>query len=197
MAMHSQTKRDWFDPSYLKKGTPRQREAWAVLDSLGIFDGLKEYQPVLCGTIPLDIDVEDSDLDLICTTADLDRFGHVLKEKYGHLDHFTQDRGEIRNIPTATASFWYRGFQLECFAQPIPVTEQNAYRHMMIEARLLQLSGQEAAKEIRALKERGLKTEPAFALYYGIVGDDPYQALLELERYSNEQLKQVMANKPT
>ncbi|MEJ8546029.1 DUF4269 domain-containing protein [Brevibacillus borstelensis] len=190
--MNSAMNRDWFDLSYLQLGTRRQKDAFHVLDSLGIFAKLGAYHPVLAGTIPLDIDVDTSDLDLIFFAEDLDRFEQIVKEEYGHLDHFAQARSEVHQVPTSITSFLHRNFWLELFAQPVPVTRQNAYRHMVIEAKLLELAGHQAAQDIRALKERGMKTEPAFAYYFRLPGKDPYLSLLDVEMKTEEEWRQLV-----
>ncbi|USG68047.1 DUF4269 domain-containing protein [Brevibacillus ruminantium] len=193
--------RDWANLDYLKTGTPRQQAAWLALDSLGIPSSLQQFQPILTGTIPLSIDLAESDLDVIFFAEDLDHFDTILKERYGSLDHYKSYRTEVAGVPTSITSFWHRGFWLECFAQPVPVSQQNAFRHMIIEARLLQLAGDQVAAEIRSLKHSGLKTEPAFAHFFGISGEDPYQALLELEAYSETELRKLVKtakhNQPT
>lgn len=51
---------------------------------------------------------------------------------------------------------------------------------MLIEYKILEQQGEEFRKEILELKERGYKTEPAFALLLGLQGN-PYEALLQLE----------------
>ncbi|HRF37192.1 MAG TPA: DUF4269 domain-containing protein, partial [Saprospiraceae bacterium] len=57
---------------------------------------------------------------------------------------------------------------------------QNAYRHLLIEARLLEERGPEFRQQIIELKQQGVKTEPAFARLLGLEGD-AYEALLRLE----------------
>jgi hypothetical protein len=58
---------------------------------------------------------------------------------------------------------------------------------MIVEARLLAIFGPDFQSGIVALKERGIKTEPAFALALGLDGD-PYRAVLELEEHTDYQL---------
>ncbi|MFQ5796001.1 MAG: DUF4269 domain-containing protein, partial [Candidatus Bipolaricaulia bacterium] len=69
--------------------------------------------------------------------------------------------------------------------------DQNAYRHMAVEARLLAIGGEQARQEIRRLKRTGLKTEPAFACYFNLEGD-PYQVLLQLATLSDDELRAVI-----
>lgn len=186
---------DFLDPLYLKTGTARQQDAWQAIDSLGIFHTLREFQPVLAGTIPLAIDLAESDLDVVCYAEDLDRFDQAICLHYGDLEGFEHGRTLVRSVPTSIASFWYCGFCFECFAQPIPATRQHAYRHLIIEARLLRLAGPSAAREIHRLKQAGWKTEPAFAHYFGMAGIDPYQALLELEACTDAELLELIRNR--
>ncbi|MDR7318726.1 DUF4269 domain-containing protein [Brevibacillus nitrificans] len=180
--------KNWRDLSYLQTGTAKQRAAWDALDSTRVMENLKAYDPVLAGTIPLDIDIAGSDLDIICTSADLDQFDASVRACYGEWDEYQEIRLLVNKAPSSVIGFSAEGFPFEIFAQSVPVEQQNAYRHMAMEARLLEIGGPNAYQEIRKLKQQGIKTEPAFALYFGIVGADPYQALFELESYSQEEL---------
>jgi hypothetical protein len=59
---------------------------------------------------------------------------------------------------------------------------------MVIEARMLAVGGDEARRVIRELKASGMKTEPAFAAYFRLEGDDPYQKLLSMAQMTDEAL---------
>lgn len=80
---------------------------------------------------------------------------------------------------------------LEIFGQPLPVTEQNAYLHLLVEARLLSIGGERAKREIRRLKRAGLKTEPAFTRYFRFEGK-PYQTLLQLSMLKDSELQALI-----
>lgn len=62
---------------------------------------------------------------------------------------------------------------------------------MIIESRILELGGDKVRKEIIKLKERGMKTEPAFANYLRLNGD-PYKELLQLETFSDDEIKKIL-----
>ncbi|QCR22318.1 DUF4269 domain-containing protein [Pontibacter sp. SGAir0037] len=55
---------------YLKNGNSRQKQAYCILSEKGILSKLKIFDPILVETIPIDIDIENSDLDIICCFAD-------------------------------------------------------------------------------------------------------------------------------
>ncbi|MFD0616551.1 DUF4269 domain-containing protein [Paenibacillus sp. GCM10027629] len=63
---------------------------------------------------------------------------------------------------------------------------------MIVEHRILQVIGTEGKREIRELKQNGLKTEPAFAKWLNLDGD-PYAALLAMYDWSDEKLRQLVA----
>lgn len=186
---------DWRDLSYLQTGTSRQQAAWQALFRTGVMAVLQPYDPVLAGTLPLQIDVDDSDLDIICECQDLDQFEASVRAAYEEKDGYAEERHFVGGVETGIIRFFSDGFWFELFAQPILVERQNAYRHMVLEARLLELGGPEARREIHLLKQQGIKTEPAFARYFGIPGEDPYLSLLRLEIFTDEQLRELVKAK--
>jgi hypothetical protein len=183
---------NWNDLSYLLRGSHRQQEAYHALQSLAVLDILEEYSPVLVGTIPLDIDVPDSDLDIICEALDLATFEHLVVSAFGLEEDFHVENVSIKSVSSVIASFDYGGFPIEIFGQPQPVTEQDAYRHMIIEARLLNMGGENARQAIQQIKLSGLKTEPAFARYFQLEGN-PYQQLLDLVNLGDRELRAMIA----
>ncbi|MGF9907212.1 DUF4269 domain-containing protein [Brevibacillus porteri] len=182
--------RNWHDLSYLGRGTMRQKAAWEAIQQTHILEVLSDYRPVLAGTIPLDIDVVQSDLDIICESHDLEQFEQVVRTAFGCLPGFEVTHLDVKSTPTCVISFFTADFWFELFAQPVAVEKQNAYRHMDIEARLLDIGGLDAYQHIRALKQSGIKTEPAFARYFHIPDDDPYDALLQWESLTDQELRQ-------
>lgn len=153
--------------------------ATEVLDRSGILEILREYRVFVAGTIPLGIDVEGSDLDLLCQSNDLGLFLRVVQDHFGHHRDFQAKLGEVGGFATATATFGLEGFFVEIFAQNRPVELQEGYLHFQVERRLLRLAGESGKLALRDWRKRGYKTEPAFAAWLGLTGD-PYQALLDL-----------------
>jgi len=54
-----------------------------LLHKLEIFDYLKNYTPILTGTISIEIDLPDSDLDIICECKDHISFAKDLTDNFG------------------------------------------------------------------------------------------------------------------
>lgn len=177
----------WREPSYLSRGNSRQRKAYHALQELRVMQALTHFNPVLVGTIPIGIDIPGSDLDIICDADDLKVFSNVVTNEYGDQKGFLLKTKFINGLPSAIASFHHIDFPIQIFAQPCLVEQQNAFRHMLVEARLLKIGGSKAQREIRKLKRSGMKTEPAFARYFKLIGD-PYMCLLELSVLSVEDL---------
>jgi len=181
----------WQDGSYLLDGNERQRRAYCALQDLKVFEVLLDHTPVLVGTIPIGIDVEGSDLDIVCRARDLDKFSQLVIAAFGQSDGFRIKEKLVKGTPAVVASFFHAGFRVEVFGQHREVTEQHAYRHMVVEDRLLAIGGNAAREGIQRLKRDGMKTEPAFACYFDLFGD-PYERLLELSRLNMQQLETVV-----
>lgn len=183
----------WDDCSYLQAGTKRQRRAYRALAALNLFEVLAPFNPILVGTIPLKIDLSDSDLDIVCEARDLPAFERILRGALARHPEFSVRHQTVNDLPVVVCRFKFDGFPVEIFGQPRPVQAQNAFRHMAVEARLLALAGEAAREEIRQLKREGLKTEPAFGEYFALAGD-PFETLYRLSDAPDETLRAVVAS---
>lgn len=163
--------------TYLQHGTVRQQESYDALTANTIIEKLHAFTPILAGTIPLNIDIKDSDLDILCYWQDQDDFINTLKEHFKDYDRFTLKQAVVNDQKTVIANFWCEGFDIEIFGQNIPVKQQMGYMHMIAEYNILKQNGDAFRQKIIALKNAGYKTEPAFAKLLGLSGD-PYTVLL-------------------
>ncbi|WP_406945989.1 DUF4269 domain-containing protein [Halobacillus sp. SY10] len=161
----------------MKRGNKRQRDAYTTIKELCIFDELSIYNPMLCGTIPIGIDLDNSDLDIVMDVKDLRLFEKKLDALYGDKPGFTMKRTIIRGREVVKANFLSNNFELELFGQDQSTYFQNAYLHMIIEHELLKDNPTLKGKVID-LKKQGYKTEPAFCKLLGIAGD-PYEGLVQ------------------
>lgn len=160
----------------IRNGNQKQRKAFEAIDRLGILREFSSYTPLLCGTIPLDIDHEQSDLDMVLEAENLEELANQLKETYSQFESFTQKRIVARGREVLVTNFFYEGFEFELFAQNQVAHEQYGYLHMVIEYRILQVRP-EWKDTIKELKQQGTKTEPAFCEMLGLDGD-PYEKLI-------------------
>lgn len=165
------------NPNYLKTGNKRQQKAFKELYDLNIFKILEPYHPILAGTIPIGIDIPESDLDIICQCENHPAFSKKIQDHFSNQVDFNISTKEWNGIESTVARFKATYFEIEIFGQDIPTTQQNAYRHMIKEYEILNQKGDDFKSKIIELKRQGIKTEPAFAMLLGLEGD-PYQALL-------------------
>lgn len=152
-----------------------------ILTNSKILYHLQNFKPVLTGTLPLDLFVPGkSDLDIIIQSDRLQILEQTLLGLFANKKKLTTKFMMVRKRPTLLCRFVQQDFQIEIFCQPVPVKQQLAYRHMVIEHWLLSTQGAAFRKKIVELKLSGVKTEPAFAQVLGLEGD-PYEALLQYE----------------
>lgn len=165
---------------YLKSGNHKQKLAHKVLDRHGIMKKLEPFDPILVGTIPIGIDISNSDLDIICYTNDLLKFKQTIEGLYRKEKDYKIWERKAESGNAVVANFILDNFVIEIFGQSVPTIEQNAYRHMLIENKLLKKNGEDFRQKIIELKQQGYKTEPAFGILLELKGD-PYKALLDLQ----------------
>lgn len=181
---------NWQDISYLNSGSAIQQKAFRSLQKLQIFNLLAEYSPILTGTIPIGISIDSSDLDITCRFMDADKFEKKMENLFGQQKGFKIQQKEKNGYWVVVASFTFQNLPFEIFGSLFPATDQNSYRHMLIEHRILQLLGEDFKQKIIQLKKEGLKTEPAFATLLKIDGD-PYLQLLDIEGITDTEILQM------
>jgi len=169
---------NFLDINYLKYGNQKQARAFKVLTENNILSRIAEFDPILVGTVPIAIDIESSDLDIICKWEDKQDFRGKLELNFGNEEQFTIRETIIGNTETVIANFRTDAFDIELFGQNVPVENQNGYRHMLIEYEILKTKGENFRLEIIRLKQSGYKTEPAFGKLLGLSGN-PYLQLLD------------------
>ncbi len=173
---------------FLKVGNLRQVKSFKILKEINIFNILKEFNPILVGTIPIGIDIEKSDLDIVCqiNLENKENFKDITIKHFSQLkkfkitDKFLNDRIIIIN-------FFIDNIEIEIYASNLISTETNGYRHMIIEDRILNYAGLKFKEMIIDLKRNGVKTEPAFAKLLNLNGN-PYEELLNLEFLTDKEI---------
>jgi hypothetical protein len=127
--------------------------------------------------VPIAVDIEESDLDIICCSTNKKLFVDSLTKSFSSAKEFNLTEKTINDNFTILAAFVLDSFRVEIFGQNRPTRDQEAYRHMLVEYRILNERGEEFRREIIKQKRKGIKTEQAFASLLGIKGD-PYVELL-------------------
>jgi hypothetical protein len=148
---------------------------------------LEAYRPRLAGTFPIGLQIEGSDLDILCEVYDFETFTQAVKTRFADKEGFAISEKVVGGIRRCVVNFVHEGWPVELFGQPIPAEAQNGWRHMVIERRLLDIYGETLRQKLLTLKRSGMKTEPAFAHVFGLSGD-PYARLLELCDLTDEHL---------
>jgi len=166
--------------NYLKSGNQRQQKAFKTVTELNIFEKLKAFNPILVGTIPIEIDLPESDLDIICECSNHTNFSKTIIKLFNKKESFNVSTYNFKEEKVTVAKFKFNNFDFEIFAQNLPTEKQDAYKHMLIEYQILNNNDSAFKEKIIALKTKGIKTEPAFAQLLQLKGD-PYIELLKIE----------------
>jgi hypothetical protein len=177
---------DFKNIDYLLNGSLIQQQGWKILSATSALTKLKAFDVILAGTLPLNLYLSGSDLDIICYAEDLTHFKKYITQAFGMYSDYQCAMKNVRETPSVIGRFRHQDFLFEVFAQPVPVQNQYAYRHLRVEYFLLQEHGEWLRQQVLQLKQAGLKTEPAFAKALNLPGD-PYESLLAFEEKFNRQ----------
>lgn len=171
----------------LEKNAP----VYKALVNSKVLTDLARFQPLVVGTFPLGLHNEASDIDIVLSHTNLQEIEESVLKYYSHLPGFKMNTSCTLDRDTVTAKFlWEKKIPFGLFAQKTSSFEQNGYRHFSIEERLLKIHGDSFRDKVVALRNKGLKTEPAFAKVLELKGD-AYKALLELYFLSDKELGNI------
>jgi hypothetical protein len=163
----------------------------ASILSSGVLEALVSFDPRVVGTLPLGISVPESDIDIVCYAYDQTAFIEAIWERFRLYDDFAIHQW-TSGTRAVIARFKWEGWPFEIFGETSPVDHQPGFVHFDVERRLLDLDDGRLRAAIVRQRALGIKTEPAFAAVLGLTGD-PYLALLELARESDDGLHTRLA----
>ncbi|GEM_PF-547904 len=165
---------DFRNITYLETGNIKQRNIHRLNHKYNI---LKVYNPIVVGTIPININIETSDVDIILYTQNFDQLEMKLRHDFSQFQNFLLER-IAKNI--AVCGFSIEGQVFEPYATDKETEEQNGYLHMIKEYEIIEVKGEDFAAKVRMLKTKGVKTEPAFCPLLKLEGA-PYVELLKYQ----------------
>ena len=170
-----------------------QRSRWSYEEALaqcGVLKVLAQFDPHVAGTPPLELDLPGSDIDVLCFTPNVHLFIDAVWHAFSEAPEFTAKQWVDGPRPVI-ASFTAMDWRIELYGEGIPVEQQRGWRHFLVERRLLDLGGNDFRLTVLALRQSGMKTEPAFAVALNLRGD-PYLTLLDLSEQDDETLISVL-----
>lgn len=164
----------------------RNSHIFKALIESKVLEILKEFEPLVAGTFPLNIQIDNSDLDIILNLSNKERFLNTINSFRDYQDFKIQEE-LVEGTPTILINFNFNGIPFELFAQAKPSVEQRGYKHFLIEEKLLKIYGSKLKNQVTSLRNQGFKTEPAFAKALGLFGD-PFVELLNIQKLSRTEL---------
>lgn len=176
---------------YLKNGNEIQQKSYKILKENKILEILSKYDPLLVGTIPINLDIDSSDLDIVCKVEDFEDIKKILLKEFNKYNDFKIKHDEKEK--TLVCNFKIDNMEIEIYSSNTNTEKSNGYKHMLIEYKILNLAPQKFKDKIIDLKLNGFKTEPAFGKVLKLVGN-PYEELLRLEKLSEKKLKILINN---
>lgn len=168
-----------------------QTRIFSALHHSCLLADFRDHRPLLAGTYPLGLATSRSDLDLLFHAADLDALEIRLRQHPAVGVAVRITRGVTDGLDSLTANFEFAGVPFEIFAQDRSAVIQRAYRHFLIEEKILKYAPASFASKIRALRDDGMKTEPAFGVALSLSGD-PFETLLEWQTWPVHRLREEL-----
>ena len=153
---------------------------------------LASFGAVQVGSFPIAVNVKGSDIDIICTFTNQSSFIGQLETLFAGYHGFYLNTKSIRGENCVVCRFVTESIPVEVFGQTTPIHQQYAWKHLQVEHRLLTLGGVNFRNLVMSFRDRGMKTEQAFAHALHLTGD-PYEDLLAMFNEPDHSLKQMIA----
>lgn len=168
-----------------------QLRYYEAVEQLQLGRRLQQWNWQLSGLLPLGIEIDDAEIDVVCSCADPAIFAETVWNEFGAAGEFRIWQRTTKE-QSVVARFRAFGWEVEIYGSSVPLRQQLAVRHYEIEKRLLCLGGDRLRSSVRRMKQSGIKAERAFAMILNLTGD-PHEALLRLEDVSDSQLAELFA----
>jgi len=110
--------KDFTNINYLKRGNIKQQNSYKVLKELDIFNVLRKFNPILVGTIPINIDIENSDLDIVCEVYDFKEFQKIVEDRYSMFSKFHISNNSTDNETILTVNFYVEDIEIGLDGNP-------------------------------------------------------------------------------
>lgn len=172
-----------------------------------VFDAIKEsnvltkmqlFNPLVCGTFPLGINNDNSDVDICLTYSNENHFTTELLKNFSHCEDFKLQDTTVASGRALIATFKVKQIQFELFGQSLMSEKQNSYQHFQAEEKILKYSNYIPNVDKGIFKEKllaaralGFKTEPAFAKVLNLK-TDAFEEVLQLNKVSIANLNQLL-----
>ncbi len=169
----------------------RNSGVFQAIQRSGVLRDLHPRDPLIVGTFPLGIAVEDSDVDILIFADDFSGLARKLEELYGSRPAYSLDEHSVGGEPSMICRFSFEGVAFEIFAQGRAPVDQVAFRHYLAEERLLKHGGEALRKRVMKVRAGGSKTEAAFVQVLNLSGD-PYQRMLKIQLLGNKELHDLV-----
>ena len=168
----------------------KHTQAEDAINTCGVLTKLDAFTPQVVSTINVGLDTDQSDIDILCCFVDAHGFKDLFHQYFQSYPDFHYEAHAAYSL----GQFAHGGFLFEIYGSVTPVKQQAAWRHFQIMQRLVKIGGSDFQHQVRALKEQGLKTEPAICKILQIEGD-PYSAILQTEAWPDGKLKKHIFSK--
>lgn len=163
-----------------------------IVTELKLFEIFKDHEPFIGGTIPLGIDLPESDIDFLVTFPTHFDFKNLCTAQFSGNPDFAMSQGHANGADYSLCQFTYRRVKIEIYSSVTTTFEQNGFQHYQIEEKLLKYGVLEWQNEVIKLKSQGLKTEPAFARLLNKDDVDSYLYLKQLQKKPIQELREII-----
>ena len=131
--------------------------------SRSICRSLRQFDAEQAGSLPIGLSVPGSDVDIICCFSDQATFIEHVTRQFSHMEGYSVKCINSKGSECVVCRFVDAGINIEVFGQKTPVRLQYAWKHRVVEERLLRLGGADFKGKVMAFRLTGMKTEQAFA----------------------------------
>ena len=161
---------DFRNIAYLRQGNARQRQAYALLTEHAVMETLQPFDPILVGSIPLNVGTETSDIDIICCWQTKSELVDAVLRAFGTAENFSITDKNTDEGCIVRCQLTLHGVDIEIFGSSVPSDQQNAYKRMLAKYEIIERNGEDFRQAVVNLKQKGIKTGEAIRML--IEGND-------------------------